>query len=173
MYYLPRYTPAGTAADQASPGSRRPLFFPSGRAVRPHSMERIEPMSVNITEIFGSNVFSTDVMRERLPKGVFREVMDVMENGGNISIETADIVANAMKDWAVERAPPTIPTGSSLSPASPREKHDSFLTRPENSRTLLQLTRQAADHGGVRRLLPSPPAGCAPPTTPGATPPGT
>ena len=36
-------------------------------------------MSVNITEIFGSNVFSTDVMRERLPKGVFREVMDVME----------------------------------------------------------------------------------------------
>ena len=64
-------------------------------------------MSVNITEIFGSNVFSTDVMRERLPKGVFREVMDVMENGGNISIETADIVANA---------------------------------RPENSRTLLQLT---------------------------------
>ena len=92
-----------TAADQASPGSRRPLFFPSGRAVRPHSMERIEPMSVNITEIFGSNVFSTDVMRERLPKGVFREVMDVMENGGNISIETADIVANAMKDWAVEK----------------------------------------------------------------------
>ena len=77
-------------------------------------------MSVNITEIFGSNVFSTDVMRERLPKGVFREVMDVMENGGNISIETADIVANAMKDWAVERAPPTTPTGSSLSPASPR-----------------------------------------------------
>ena len=60
-------------------------------------------MSVNITEIFGSNVFSTDVMRERLPKGVFREVMDVMENGGNISIETADIVANAMKDWAVEK----------------------------------------------------------------------
>ena len=42
-------------------------------------------MSVNITEIFGSNVFSTDVMRERLPKGVFREVMDVMENGGSIA----------------------------------------------------------------------------------------
>ena len=52
-------------------------------------------MSVNVTEIFGSNVFSTAVMRERLPKGVFREVMDVMKHGGNISMATADIVANA------------------------------------------------------------------------------
>ena len=43
-------------------------------------------MSVNVTEIFGSNVFSTAVMRERLPKGVFREVMDVMKHGGNISM---------------------------------------------------------------------------------------
>ena len=39
-------------------------------------------MSVNVTEIFGSNVFSTAVMRERLPKGVFQEVMDVMKHGG-------------------------------------------------------------------------------------------
>ena len=62
-----------------------------------------ESMSVNVTEIFGSNVFSTAVMRERLPKGVFREVMDVMKHGGNISMATADIVANAMKDWAVEK----------------------------------------------------------------------
>ena len=77
-------------------------------------------MSVNITEIFGSNVFSTDVMRERLPKGVFREVMDVMENGGNISIETADIVANAMKDWAVEKGAthytPLVPASHRASP---------------------------------------------------------
>ena len=52
-------------------------------------------MSDKITEIFGSNVFSTSVMQERLPKKVFAEVMDVMEHGGNISIATADIVANA------------------------------------------------------------------------------
>ena len=70
-------------------------------------------MSDKITEIFGSNVFSTSVMQERLPKKVFAEVMDVMEHGGNISIATADIVANAMKDWALRRAPPTTPTGSS------------------------------------------------------------
>ena len=97
-------------------------------------------MSVNITEIFGSNVFSTDVMRERLPKGVFREVMDVMENGGNISIETADIVANAMKDWAVEKGATHYTHWFQPLTGITAEKHDSFLTRPENSRTLLQLT---------------------------------
>ena len=97
-------------------------------------------MSVNITEIFGSNVFSTDVMRERLPKGVFREVMDVMEHGGNISIETADIVANAMKDWAVEKGATHYTHWFQPLTGITAEKHDSFLTRPENSRTLLQLT---------------------------------
>ena len=76
-------------------------------------------MSVNISEIFGENVFSMSVMRERLPKKAYAEVVDVMEHGGNITMATADIVANAMKDWAVERAPPTTPTGSSPSPASP------------------------------------------------------
>ena len=97
-------------------------------------------MSVNITEIFGSNVFSTDVMRERLPKGVFREVMDVMEHGGNISIETADIVANAMKDWAVEKGATHYTHWFQPLTGITAEKHDAFLTRPENSRTLLQLT---------------------------------
>ena len=60
-------------------------------------------MSFNITEQFGSNVFSLSVMRERLPKKVYAEMVNVMEHGGNISMATADIVANAMKDWAVEK----------------------------------------------------------------------
>ena len=58
---------------------------------------------MNITDIFGMNVFSKSVMKERLPKKIYQEMVDVMENGGNISMKTADIVANAMKDWAVEK----------------------------------------------------------------------
>ena len=62
-----------------------------------------ERYGMNISEIFGTNVFSVSVMRERLPKKVFAEVQRVMENGGQISMETADCVANAMKDWALEK----------------------------------------------------------------------
>ena len=58
---------------------------------------------MGIADIFGSNVFSENVMRERLPKKVFAEVKYAMDNGGRISMETADVVAAAMKDWAVEK----------------------------------------------------------------------
>ena len=97
-------------------------------------------MSVNITEIFGSNVFSTDVMRERLPKGVFREVMDVMENGGNISIETADIVANAMKDWAVEKGATHYTHWFQPMTGVTAEKHDSFITPAPDGRVLMEFS---------------------------------
>ena len=97
-------------------------------------------MSVNVTEIFGSNVFSTAVMRERLPKGVFREVMDVMKHGGNISMATADIVANAMKDWAVEKGATHYTHWFQPLTGITAEKHDAFITRPEDGKTILQLT---------------------------------
>ena len=97
-------------------------------------------MSDKITEFFGSNVFSTSVMQERLPKKVFAEVMDVMEHGGNISIATADIVANAMKDWAVEKGATHYTHWFQPLTGITAEKHDAFMTRPEDSKTLLQLT---------------------------------
>ena len=97
-------------------------------------------MSDKITEIFCSNVFSTSVMQERLPKKVFAEVMDVMEHGGNISIATADIVANAMKDWAVEKVATHYTHWFQPLTGITAEKHDAFMTRPEDSKTLLQLT---------------------------------
>ena len=60
-------------------------------------------MNIKMSEVFGVNVFSREVMRDRLPKKIYAEVMDVLDNGGNISIATADVVANAMKNWAVEK----------------------------------------------------------------------
>ena len=97
-------------------------------------------MSVNITAIFGTNVFSMSVMRERLPKKAYAEVVDVMANGGNISMATADIVANAMKDWAVEKGATHYTHWFQPLTGVTAEKHDSFLTAPVDSKTLLQLT---------------------------------
>ena len=95
---------------------------------------------VNVAKIFGENVFNDKVMQERLPKKVFAEVMDVMEHGGNISIATADIVANAMKDWAVEKGATHYTHWFQPLTGITAEKHDAFMTRPEDSKTLLQLT---------------------------------
>ncbi len=97
-------------------------------------------MSVNISDIFGANVFSMSVMRERLPKKAYAEVVDVMEHGGNISMATADIVANAMKDWAMEKGATHYTHWFQPLTGVTAEKHDSFLTAPSDSKALLQLT---------------------------------
>lgn len=99
-----------------------------------------ESMSVNVTEIFGSNVFSTAVMRERLPKGVFREVMDVMKHGGNISMATADIVANAMKDWAVEKGATHYTHWFQPMTGVTAEKHDSFISPEPGGKVIMEFS---------------------------------
>ena len=95
---------------------------------------------MGIPEIFGSNVFSTAVMRERLPQKVFKEVLDVMENGGTINMATADLLAEAMKNWAVEKGATHYTHWFQPLTGITAEKHDAFITAPKDSKTLLQLT---------------------------------
>ena len=97
-------------------------------------------MSTAITELFGTNVFSVSVMRGRLPKKVFAEVTNVMENGGSISMSTADVVANAMKNWALEKGATHYTHWFQPLTGITAEKHDSFLTAPVEGKTLLQLS---------------------------------
>ena len=95
---------------------------------------------MGITDIFGANVFSESVMRERLPKKVFAEVQDAIENGGRISMETADVVAAAMKDWAVEKGATHYTHWFQPLTGITAEKHDSFITAPQDGKTILQLS---------------------------------
>ena len=55
----------------------------------------------NVEEIFGQNLFTLDKMKVRLPRNTYKEVVKVMEQGGELSMDAANIVAKAMKDWAV------------------------------------------------------------------------
>jgi glutamine synthetase len=57
---------------------------------------------INVEEIFGEDVFSLSTMRERLPKSVFRKVVSIMDEGGELTRAEADVIAKAMKDWAME-----------------------------------------------------------------------
>ena len=58
---------------------------------------------VDVRDIFGCDVFNDSVMQERLPKKVYRELKKTIEEGTELSPETADVVAHEMKEWAIEK----------------------------------------------------------------------
>ena len=96
---------------------------------------------LNVEAIFGENVFNLGTMRERLPKNVYKEVKKVMDQGGELSLATADIVAKAMKDWAVEHGATHYTHWFQPLTGITAEKHDSFIGHPdENGRMLMEFS---------------------------------
>ncbi|MBI2423608.1 MAG: glutamine synthetase III [Candidatus Hydrogenedentes bacterium] len=79
------------------------------------------------SEIFGVNVFSNKVMRERLPKSVYKSLMATIKKGGKLDASVADNVATAMKDWAIERGATHYCHVFYPLTGLTAEKHDSFL----------------------------------------------
>ena len=92
---------------------------------------------VNVEEIFGQNVFTIAKMRERLPKTVFKEVVKVIEYGGELSKESADVVANAMKNWAVENGATHYTHWFQPLTGITAEKHDSFVASADKDGHML------------------------------------
>ncbi len=86
---------------------------------------------VNVEEIFGENVFTIEKMRERLPKNVYKEVVSVIEGGGELSKQSADVVANAMKNWAVEHGATHYTHWFQPLTGITAEKHDAFIGSPD------------------------------------------
>ena len=96
---------------------------------------------VNVEELFGSKVFTRATMRERLPKNVYKEVIKVMDQGGELSLEAADVVAKAMKDWAVENGATHYSLWFQPLTGITAEKHDSFVSHPdENGKMLMEFS---------------------------------
>lgn len=58
---------------------------------------------LNVSEMFGKNVFNDAVMKDRLPKNVYKKLKKTIEDGAELDPSIADVVAHAMKDWAIER----------------------------------------------------------------------
>ncbi|MBR5419590.1 MAG: glutamine synthetase III [Lachnospiraceae bacterium] len=96
---------------------------------------------LNVEELFGRNVFTIEKMRERLTRAVFKEVMKVMKEGGELSKGSADVVAKAMKDWAVEMGATHYTHWFQPLTGITAEKHDAFVTHPdEEGRMLLEFS---------------------------------
>lgn len=91
----------------------------------------------NVEEIFGQNVFTLGKMKERLPKNVYKEVVKVMNEGGELSMEAANVVAMAMKEWAVENGATHYTHWFQPLTGITAEKHDSFVAHPDEMGKML------------------------------------
>jgi len=98
-------------------------------------------LNVNVEELFAKNVFTVGKMREYLPQNIFDEVMEVREKGGELSRESADIVATAMKKWAVENGATHYTHWFQPLTGITAEKHDAFINHPnEDGKCLLEFS---------------------------------
>jgi glutamine synthetase len=87
---------------------------------------------LNAAEIFGSNVFNETVMRERLPKDVFKKMKKTIEEGADLDPSIAGVVAHAMKEWAIEHGATHYTHWFQPLTGVTAEKHDSFISAPNS-----------------------------------------
>ena len=96
---------------------------------------------INVTEIFGENVFNDKVMQERLPKKVYAKLKKIIEDGGELDLQIADVVAHEMKEWAIEKGATHYTHWFQPLTGVTAEKHDSFIQAPlENGKVLMSFS---------------------------------
>ncbi|MGN0795887.1 MAG: glutamine synthetase III [Christensenellales bacterium] len=93
-----------------------------------------------ITNVFGSLVFNDSVMKARLPKETYKEVKRAIDDGKRLDIETANVVANAMKDWAVENGATHYTHWFQPMTGVTAEKHDSFISPDRDGNIIMEFS---------------------------------
>lgn len=94
----------------------------------------------NLPEIFGCMSFNDSAMRERLPKGAYRTLKNSMEKGDRMDLSTANIVANAMKDWAIEKGVTHYTHWFQPLSGVTAEKHDSFISPSGDGGVIMEFS---------------------------------
>ena len=98
---------------------------------------------INVSEIFGSHVFNDSVMKARLPKAVYKDLKKTIEEGTELNPAIADVVANEMKEWAIEKGATHYTHWFQPLTGVTAEKHDAFIN-PEQ-----HLKQEDIQHGIV------------------------
>ena len=97
--------------------------------------------AINVEKIFGEDVFGDSAMKERLPKNVYKELRKVIDEGAELSLVVADVVANAMKNWALEKGATHYTHWFQPLTGVTAEKHDSFISAPDaNGKVLMEFS---------------------------------
>ena len=91
----------------------------------------------NVADIFGEDVFNDTVMQERLPKKVYRDLKQTIEEGKELDLATADVIAHEMKEWAIEKGATHYTHWFQPLTGVTAEKHDSFISAPLDSGKVL------------------------------------
>lgn len=114
----------------------------------------------SINEIFASNVFNDSVMRERLPKETYKALQRTIKDGRSLDPNAATVVANAMKDWAIEKGATHFTHWFQPLSGLSAEKHDSFISPTSDGKVIRILparnntgrgrTRPPSRRGGLR-----------------------
>lgn len=97
-------------------------------------------MSEKLSELFGIDVFNDSVMMERLPKKTYEALKKTIENGEDLDPAVAEVVANAMKDWAIERGATHYSHWFQPLTGVTAEKHDSFISPTSNGKAIMEFS---------------------------------
>lgn len=93
----------------------------------------------DLIDIFGVNVFNDAVMRQRLPKNIYKDFFKIRQGSGELTPSLADVLANAMKDWAIEKGATHFCHWFQPMTGLTAEKHDSFISPTPDGRTILEF----------------------------------
>ncbi len=97
--------------------------------------------AINVAEIFGEDVFNDSVMQERLPKKVYKDLKKTIEEGKDLDLATADVIAHEMKEWAIEKGATHFTHWFQPLTGVTAEKHDSFISSPlPNGKVLMSFS---------------------------------
>ena len=109
--------------------------------------------AINVAKIFGEDVFNDTVMQERLPKKVYKDLKKTIEEGKELDLATADVIAHEMKEWAIEKGATHYTHWFQPLTGVTAEKHDSFISAPlPNGKVLMKGEPDASSFpsGGLR-----------------------
>lgn len=95
---------------------------------------------LNVSSIFGSSVFNDAVMRERLPKATYKALKKTLDKGLPLDETVAEVVANAMKDWAIEKGATHYTHWFQPLTGITAEKHDSFISPTDDGRVIMEFS---------------------------------
>ena len=94
----------------------------------------------NVTEIFASKVFNATVMKERLPEDIYDLVQRAVKNNKRLDLNVANVVANSMKDWAIENGATHYTHWFQPMTGVTAEKHDSFISPTDDSHIIMEFS---------------------------------
>jgi glutamine synthetase len=104
-----------------------------------HKLNHVDFRKVHAKDLFGQNVFNEEVQRQRLPKPIFKALQKTIRQGAPLDPQIADAVANAMKDWAIEKGATHFTHLFQPMTGLTAEKHDSFLSPTDNGGAITEF----------------------------------